>query len=470
MTYKYEYNPLLSQGFQKLYQGYEEYTKDPSGFVYPDDITVSYDSVARTITLTAAAGKLLCLCRGEVISGLDEKATTWTSSPHANVLGQNYFLHYENGAFVFDTTPWRFDCVQIAFVQYFGAYKFALKETHNLMPWTCHKEFHETVGTYLQSGGDLSAFVLSSTTAANKRPNISSTTVQDEDLATILPTLTSKLYCQRFLSGAGATKNLSVDQNDIIPLSGNHPYYNQFTGGVWQQTLMTNNNYAAIFVIAKPVSSDSDSQKYRYIFVQPQQESASLTTIQALTPASLVSGDTTGLVTEYVHIGKIIIQRVGGGTPNWQIISVEKLTGTRVSQISNISSGYLSTVSVDNDTIEGDGTSGSPLKIKRSLVGTSASPSLIVGGTGLTGLVSAYDTIAFISGSGGPANVTANPAITNGSFIGQRLTLIGKSDSDTITLNDGNGLNLNGAIILKNFSTIELFWDGTVWCELSRRE
>jgi hypothetical protein len=126
---------------------------------------------------------------------------------------------------------------------------------------------------------------------------------------------------------------------------------------------MSNNNYAAVFIAAIPVSSDTNSQKYRYVFVQPQTQSATLTTIQALTPNNLVLGDSSLLLAEFVFFGKIIIQCVSGGN-NWQITSIEKILGNKSSQLQVSLGGALTSVSTDAN-FAGSGTSLSPLTLAR---------------------------------------------------------------------------------------------------------
>lgn len=70
---------------------------------------------------------------------------------------------------------------------------------------------------------------------------------------------------------------------------------------------------------------------------------------------------------------------------------------------------------------------------------------------------------------GGAQTVTAIPQVANGSAPGQELKLKGTSDTDYLILNDGNGLSLNGTILLKNKSSIVLTWDGSLWEEDSRK-
>ncbi len=98
------------------------------------------------------------------------------------------------------------------------------------MNWQSHLEFHKTIGTYRDSGGTLSGYTVSSTTAAERRPLVAETVIYDEDLKSTLPELATETYTQLYLSGAGATATFAVDQADIVPLSTAQPYYNQFTG------------------------------------------------------------------------------------------------------------------------------------------------------------------------------------------------------------------------------------------------
>ncbi len=147
-------------------------TKDFTGFSSPESIIVNYDSTARTITLT---GTVAAYWQGVKISVL---VSGWVSTAHPNTNGP-WFLYYDGTNFVWSATVWTFDTLQIAFVNYGVSDKFALRECHGTMPWTAHEEFHRTVGTYLQSGGDLGSYVLASTTAANRMPSVTAPIIHD---------------------------------------------------------------------------------------------------------------------------------------------------------------------------------------------------------------------------------------------------------------------------------------------------
>lgn len=252
-----------------------------------------------------------------------------------------------------------FSEMSIAFVNYSTGSKWGIRECHGFMSWQTHLELHSTIGTYRDSGGTLSNYVLESNTAADRRPDISTCVLYDEDLKDTLPALTTNLYTQYYLSSNG-DPNFVLDATDIVPLNGNRPYYNQLSGGVYVQTLLPNNYFMIVWVVAVPATSDTDSQKYRFVFQQGQRAESSLTEINAVEPNRVNAGDFTFLTPESDYIAKIVIEYRGG---NWDIVSVQDLTGTRISQaLVSADSIYLSTVSTDS-SITGEGTTDSPLSL-----------------------------------------------------------------------------------------------------------
>jgi hypothetical protein len=320
---------------------------EPTGFTNNANIGVSYDPTTRKVTLS---GTFEAFYKGVKIPVLKDG---WVSEAHADVAG-TYYLYYCATGFVFDTTPWDFACLHIAFIQY-NAHDIGIREVHGFMPNTVHDELHRTIGSFKRSGGDFTGYVLNSTVAAERRPDVSDTAVQDEDLTSTVLALSTKLYTQRYLTGS-AVRSFTTGASDIVPLSGSQPYWNKNTVGTWSQELFSNNSYGAIFVVALPTTADAGSQAFRYMFVQPQKNSASLAEIQALTPNDLTHGD---MVSEFVFIGKIIIRYTGG---NWSITQVDKIDGTRNSQVTTPAGNYLSIVSHDA-TLSGEGTAGSPLSV-----------------------------------------------------------------------------------------------------------
>lgn len=106
--------------------------------------------------------------------------------------------------------------------------------------------------------------------------------------------------------------------------------------------------------------------------------------------------------------------------------------------------------------------------------GTFASPRTI-SSTGLTaalGHMSSTDAsqVIFVTTASGEVNVTANPQIQAGTQVGQVIRLIGTSSSNFITLEEGNGLSLNGEWRSFLNANLSLLWDGVKWTEMGRRD
>lgn len=335
-------------------------TKEPTGFTTPGDVVITGDSTTRKVTLT---GTVNAYYRGVLNTTI---VTSWVSDAHGTDTNESYFLYYDGNTISWNAvsglsveTFYNNLLICLAFYNTNDSTWVYLRECHSVMPWQTHRELHQTVGTYRRSGGTLADYTLDSTTAADRRPSVSECLIYDEDLPSTLSVLAANgPYTQFYLSSTD-TANFITAQNDIIPLSGNQPYWNEFTGGAWQQTLMSNNYYTYLFLLAVPMAADTPSQNLRYIWVQGQSEDISLANIQAITANDVTLGQFSTLLPEYVGITKIIIQYTGA---NWKLIEVSNLTGTSVSQVSSPAGNYLSSVTSDA-TLTGQGTPSVPLGI-----------------------------------------------------------------------------------------------------------
>jgi hypothetical protein len=359
--------------------------KEPTGFRYPDNVIVTYNSTTRKVTLT---GDTECYLNGKLVTtvyvknGMNEYVEFGTlqsgfvSPVHTDSEGVYFcYICYEDNKPVlyFNNIAWDFSCIQISVIQYktnsTGTYtngSIALHETHGLyMNHQTHSHLHKSIGTFRDSGGGIGGVTVNPTisyTPSDRTPTIEQTVLIDEDVKTTLPIHNSKNnYTLRYLTGNSQyapTKNYITGATNIVQLNGNTPYVNSWNGSTWTQTLMTNNQYACVFIVAVPTASDTESQTFRYLFVQPQIASTSISTIQALTPNNLIHGDSQFLLTEYCFIGKIIFRYVGGGTYNWHIQSTELITGNRSSQISITGgSGFLTSILLDSNDFDGNGIS-----------------------------------------------------------------------------------------------------------------
>jgi hypothetical protein len=326
-------------------------TQEPTGFAHPEDVIVSYDSTTRKVTLT---GDPRALWRGAPIEPL---VSGWESAAHADTVGP-WFLYYDGTGFVWQQTVWEFDKVMIAFIDYGTADKFGIREPHGLMQYQSHRADHKTVGTYRDSGGDVSGYALNSTTAADRRPLVSECTIWDEDVPTVNAALTTESYTRMWLSGATGAINFAKASADIIALSGNQPYVNNWNGSAWTQTLVSNNNYVCVWLFEIPVTADAGSQEYRHVWLQGQTQ-GTLASQQALTTNDLALGEWGNLIPEFVFIQKIILRYTSG---NWQWLETSPLTGSRAVQVSSPAGFFLSSVSTDA-TLTGDGTTTNQLRL-----------------------------------------------------------------------------------------------------------
>lgn len=114
----------------------------------------------------------------------------------------------------------------------------------------------------------------------------------------------------------------------------------------------------------------------------------------------------------------------------------------------------------------GSGSGGGALTVSDSR----GSPANIVAGTAIAFTAGTQRIMLFVQGSGGHVDMSANPQVQAGTVVGQEMTIIGRNDDQTIKLEDGTGLSLNGEMYLGADSVLVLVWDGSVWVEFSRRD
>ncbi len=373
-------------------------SKEMTGFADPSAITSSYNSTNRTFTLT---GTVSAYWQGVAVPAL---TSGWVSPAHAATNGP-WFLFYDGANYVWQQTLWTFDMLMIGYAYYGVSDKFGIREVHGLMPWYVHEEFHRTNGTYLESGGDLSGYTLNSTTIAERRPAVSTTIVHDEDIQSAITALADGgPYTVLNLTSTG-NSTFTTGSAEIVPVSGSHPYYNQFSTPNWVQTLMSNNSYMTVWLVAVPTSADNGSLPYRYLWVQGQ-SNGPLADEQGKSFGSMNLGQLSAIFTEFVVVAKLILKYQGG---DWTIKEVAKVTGTKLSQSSAPAGNYLSAVSVAAP-LTGSGTPASPITAPQYAGSTAG---LVPAGAGSTTKYLREDgTWGIPPGSGGGATPTTTSGTT----------------------------------------------------------
>lgn len=401
--------------------------KDGSGFTNQNNIIIDYDGTTRKVTLTVPVGQTFdAKYKGVVI---DELVPNWVSPAHADVTA-TYYLYYDGTQFQFNTTGWAtdFSVTQIAVVQYDAVAKTGLctRECHGFMEPEVHKSHHFDIGTTKLSGGAISNVTLNSTTATHRRPYVADTTLRDEDLESLVNALSTNSYCQRRLTGTAenGTRTFQTAQTEFIKLSTNQPYWNEWTGSTWQDTLMTNNYFAAVFIVAIPAAHDANSQLYRLMWVQPQMQSPDFALIDELTSASLKHGEPSALVAEYNFIGKIIIKYIGG---DWQVVKYETINGNRVMQSASPPSAQMTSLyfsystdvaasTADKGTFaSGNVLTGQIIDLILTAGNTNATPTITIGTTLYS--ISGMPTVAKITESANQTYRLQKTADTTLTFV-----------------------------------------------------
>ena len=276
-------------------------SKGLTGFVDGDNINVAYNYTNRTITLTGNLDYYWRGIKGTLVS-------PWTSTAHTNTTG-NWYLYSTGGTtFAWSNTVWSFSDLMVAAVKR-GAtnlLSFAIRETHKLMDSAAHKEFHSQIGTYKSSGGLLTAgtYIENTPTDIANTPGFDSAVLEDEDLQSVVTTWTEGTYTTAYV---GASNLLVFDTTKTLPfhstgagayLEINDPIAGTMTAGI-------NNRYYNVYQIIVPACSDTDSQRYKMILLQPQVAYTDLASAQAENVASLKLGNFAALFTEFVIHARI---------------------------------------------------------------------------------------------------------------------------------------------------------------------
>lgn len=203
------------------------------------------------------------------------------------------------------------------------------------------------------------------------------------------------------------------------------------------------------------------------------QSVASTNSILKVTNASLtsinnISSPTDGKLLVLINgTGNFItLTNNSGGTAANRIITG---TGADITVLNSASVFLVYDSAASRWQVVGGSGGGAP-----QLYGSTGSPRSIVAATGIVSASSHMSTVAaeqivFVVGSiSGESDVSANPQIEAGTIIGQKMKIVGTSDSDFIKLESGNGLYLTGDWYSYNNQSLDVWWNGTVWTESGR--
>jgi hypothetical protein len=269
------------------------------GFEDPKNTGISYSSTNRQMTFTHASGEVAIWHKGI------RYAYTSPYTPaeaHPDTPGDYYLYMVDGGTRVWNTTPWDLMIyTPMAFANYNNptGISYGVRECHGFMDGETHEVAHDKIGTYRKSGGLLTAgtFTVQGSTADTQvTPGTDQVVVRDEDLPTTIAAWPEGSYTRlHFISGVAVFTKASALP---YPVSANTIQYN--TGGTSLAVAPANNSYINVYTLYVPVTSDSESQEFRVLWMIGQSTYTSLATAQAEDLRSFNFGDIAGLITEFV--------------------------------------------------------------------------------------------------------------------------------------------------------------------------
>lgn len=299
---------------------------EASGWEDPAGITVTYDSAARTITLEHASYVLVYLWQGR----RRYLPSPWVSPAHSAGDGAFFLYSTDGTTFAWSTTPWEFSHVMMAYarVDSVGGFTLAIREVHGAaMDYVTHEECHYNIGTWVRSGGTLTAgtYALATATDAATTPGIDSTVVRDEDIPSTLAALPQGTY-QRVYIAAGVAYAASAS----FPFTSAGSYLQWYNAGVL--TTGATGNFYNVWGVAVPVTADTASQAFRWIWIQPQAEHGTQAAALAESFSSLDLGNIFNLLTEFCPRIQIVYSTnaANGNTGKCTIATVKTLTKAKV--------------------------------------------------------------------------------------------------------------------------------------------
>lgn len=412
---------------------------NPTGFINNSGITVSYNYTNRQITLT---GDLSYYWKGT------KKTLTspWTSSAHTATLESWYLYSTDGDTFTWSQTRWSFYDIQVSFVNYStsAASTFAIREVHGLMDIEGHIEAHDNIGTYRVSGGNATAgtYALDTDTDEAITPGFDVAIVKDEDVATSIPAWTQGTYSTMYVNSTTTSSTFSLSESfPFLYTPTSYITYNDITAG----TLVTGaiNRWFNVYQILIPTTSDSDSQKYRTIFLQPQVEHTSLLSATGEDVRGLNLGALLNLSPEFVFWARLTYYTNASYTTTGKVrlVSITYVTGNKANQItvsgfnptnhaalSNLQWGLSGHMSAINYALPNFSSTGAATEVSPNTTTTRKYLSML--GDGVNGALPTWETV---SGGGTPGGSNTYVQFNDGGSFGGDSGLVFNKSTDALT-------------------------------------
>jgi hypothetical protein len=257
-------------------------TGEPTGFKNGNNWAIEYDSTTQEMTLTPTGTE-------DVYDmGTLYKYSAPITLAHDVAAGTYFFQFDITGTLVVSNTGFDFTLPQAALAIYDPTQSpkgYGLRECHGIvMDYETHYSQHFTVGTFLISGGSLTAGSYTvynpgdadNPTLASITPGVAGTTVRDEDFDTPLTFLANGGPYNVFAKLHTSVKwDWTTGYQQAAPFIhvGNVPQYNPSSGGD-SLVGLTDDDYFCVYLAAVPVTDDATSQTFRYQWFLGQQRYA----------------------------------------------------------------------------------------------------------------------------------------------------------------------------------------------------
>jgi hypothetical protein len=238
-------------------------TNEPTGFPNVTDSTISFDDVSREFTIAPTSGTFYFYNKGVKVIKTSESVTIDDTS------GLWYIKYNDSNILVASQTIWDFSQdVFVATVYWNSSDGYGQKgdERHGLtMDNATHEHFHDTIGSLYQSGFTLNGYTLDTATDNAVTVSIADGEFHDEDLHHVITNGSVGNYFEQplvdpaqipryYRVGADGIWSKDVADNFFMKnySAGNQLVaFNEYTGGVWQQTEVTSTNYTAYWIVAQ---------------------------------------------------------------------------------------------------------------------------------------------------------------------------------------------------------------------------
>jgi hypothetical protein len=310
-------------------------TLDVPGGTY--EVSLSYDSGTRKVTLTPTGGSFDIYVKGDKIT----TTGTHVSAAHPATLGGHFYFH--NGSdWEWNTSPWNFDEAPVCYVYWStteadGVGYFELHTT-SIDPAE-HRRLHEVDGTQIVAGGDLTGYTLDTDTDAAVTFGVDATTILDEDIERPNSALPDNgPYTVWYRTGVGG--EWVWNTGNSLPFEyGTYPQYNDTS---WGLTDLSNQYSCNYYLLAVPALATNQ----QYILVPGQQ--------QYIDEADAIGEDISQMAwgtlpfAEVAPLWKLTFKANAsyGGTAKTQLINAQRLVGSKaiVNQVGVVNHNALGNI------------------------------------------------------------------------------------------------------------------------------